>query len=49
MATQAATRNISGLARAMVQQGLLSEFDADALHTHPIESPTRARTLTTTV
>jgi type IV pilus assembly protein PilB len=33
MATQAATRNISGLARAMVQQGLLSEFDADALHT----------------
>ena len=33
MATQAATRNISGLARAMVQQGLLSEYDADALHT----------------
>ncbi|HEX4523337.1 MAG TPA: type IV-A pilus assembly ATPase PilB [Casimicrobiaceae bacterium] len=33
MATQAATRNISGLARAMVQQGLLSEFDADALQT----------------
>ena len=32
MATQAATRNISGLARAMVQQGLLSEYDADALH-----------------
>jgi type IV pilus assembly protein PilB len=31
MATQAATRNISGLARAMVQQGLLSEYDADAL------------------
>jgi len=33
MATQAAVRNISGLARAMVQQGLLSEFDADALQT----------------
>jgi type IV pilus assembly protein PilB len=33
MATQAAIRNISGLARAMVQQGLLSEFDADALQT----------------
>ncbi|MGH8798919.1 MAG: type IV-A pilus assembly ATPase PilB [Casimicrobiaceae bacterium] len=32
MATHAATRNISGLARAMVQQGLLSEYDADALH-----------------
>ncbi|MFI4952829.1 MAG: type IV-A pilus assembly ATPase PilB [Burkholderiales bacterium] len=32
MATHAATRNISGLARAMVQHGLLSEFDADALH-----------------
>jgi type IV pilus assembly protein PilB len=32
MATQAATRNISGLARAMVQQGLLSEYDATALH-----------------
>jgi type IV pilus assembly protein PilB len=33
MATQAAVRNISGLARAMVQQGLLSEFDADGLQT----------------
>jgi type IV pilus assembly protein PilB len=32
MATNAATRNISGLARAMVQHGLLSEYDADALH-----------------
>ena len=32
MATHAATRNISGLARAMVQHGLLSEYDADALH-----------------
>ena len=31
MATQAATRNISGLARAMVQHGLLSENDAEAL------------------
>src|SRR6266700_2497305 len=31
MATQAATRTISGLARAMVQHGLLSEYDADAL------------------
>ena len=31
MATHAATRNISGLARAMVQHGLLSEYDADAL------------------
>jgi type IV pilus assembly protein PilB len=33
MATQAATRNISGLARAMVQHGLLSENDAEALQT----------------
>jgi type IV pilus assembly protein PilB len=32
MATTAATRNISGLARAMVQHGLISEYDADALH-----------------
>jgi type IV pilus assembly protein PilB len=31
MATHAATRNLSGLARAMVQHGLLSEYDADAL------------------
>ena len=31
MATQAATRNLSGLARAMVQHGMLSEYDADAL------------------
>ncbi|HTR59448.1 MAG TPA: type IV-A pilus assembly ATPase PilB [Casimicrobiaceae bacterium] len=31
MATQAATRTISGLARAMVQHGLLSENDAEAL------------------
>jgi len=33
MATTAATRNISGLARAMVQHGLLSESDAEALQT----------------
>ena len=33
MATTAATRNISGLARAMVQHGLLSENDAEALQT----------------
>jgi type IV pilus assembly protein PilB len=31
MATHAATRTISGLARAMVQHGLLSEYDAEAL------------------
>jgi type IV pilus assembly protein PilB len=31
MATQAATRTISGLARAMVQHGLLSENEAEAL------------------
>ena len=31
MATQAATGNLSGLARAMVQHGMLSEYDADAL------------------
>ena len=31
MATQAAPRNISGLARAMVQHGLLSEYDAETL------------------
>src|SRR5215470_10536017 len=33
MATNVATRNISGLARAMVQHGLLSESDAEALQT----------------
>ena len=33
MATTAAPRTISGLARAMVQHGLLSEYDADALQT----------------
>ncbi len=31
MATTAATRTISGLARAMVQHGLLTEYDADTL------------------
>src|SRR5438270_9433285 len=31
MATNLATRNVSGLARAMVQHGLLTEFDAEAL------------------
>jgi type IV pilus assembly protein PilB len=31
MATKAATQNLSGLARAMVQHGLLSEYDADTL------------------
>jgi type IV pilus assembly protein PilB len=33
MATTAATRNLSGLARAMVQHGLLTEYDADTLQT----------------
>jgi type IV pilus assembly protein PilB len=33
MATQAAARNISGLARAMVQHGLISEYDAETLQT----------------
>src|SRR5438552_11913383 len=32
MAVTAAARTISGLARAMIQHGLLSERDADALH-----------------
>jgi len=31
MATHAATRTLSGLARAMVQHGLLSEYDAETL------------------
>src|SRR6266567_2896334 len=31
MATNAAVRTISGLARAMVQHGLLSEYAADAM------------------
>jgi type IV pilus assembly protein PilB len=33
MATHAATRNLSGLARALAQQGLVSEPDADAIQT----------------
>src|SRR5829696_1946307 len=33
MATHAATRNISGLARALAQSGLMSEFEAEALQT----------------
>ncbi|HEY2966905.1 MAG TPA: type IV-A pilus assembly ATPase PilB [Casimicrobiaceae bacterium] len=33
MATHAATRTLSGLARAMVQHGLLSEYDAETLQT----------------
>src|SRR5215831_13989925 len=33
MATHAATRDLSGLARAMVQHGLLSEYDAETLQT----------------
>ena len=33
MATHAATRNISGLARALAQQGLMSEYEAEALQT----------------
>ncbi|MBA3508262.1 MAG: type IV-A pilus assembly ATPase PilB [Betaproteobacteria bacterium] len=33
MATHAATRNISGLARAMAQHGLMSEYEAEALQT----------------
>jgi type IV pilus assembly protein PilB len=31
MATHAATRNISGLARALAQHGVMSEYDAEAL------------------
>jgi type IV pilus assembly protein PilB len=33
MATHAATRNISGLARALAQSGLMSEFEAETLQT----------------
>ena len=33
MATHAATRNISGLARALAQQGVMSEHEAEALQT----------------
>ncbi len=38
MATHAATRNLSGLARALAQQGLVSEPDADALQTQAAAS-----------
>ena len=31
MATHAATRNISGLARALAQNGLMTEYEAEAL------------------
>ncbi len=33
MATHAATRNLSGLARALAQHGVMSEYDAEALQT----------------
>ena len=33
MATHEITRNLSGLARALAQQGLMSEQDAETLHT----------------
>src|SRR4030095_10708883 len=33
MATHVATRNISGLARALAQHGVMSEHDAEALQT----------------
>ena len=36
MATHAATRDLSGLARAMVQHGLLSEYDAETLHSQAL-------------
>jgi type IV pilus assembly protein PilB len=38
MATHAATRNLSGLARALAQQGLVSESDADAMQTQAAAS-----------
>jgi len=38
MATHAATRNLSGLARALAQQGLVSEPDADAMQTQAAAS-----------
>ena len=34
MATHVATRNISGLARALAQHGVMSEHDAEALQSH---------------
>src|SRR5512139_11291 len=36
MATHAATRNLSGLARALAQQGLVSEADADAMQNQAV-------------
>ena len=38
MATHAATRNLSGLARALAQQGLVTENDADAIQTQASQS-----------
>ena len=38
MATHAATRNLSGLARALAQQGLVSEGDADAIQSQASQS-----------
>ena len=38
MATHAATRNLSGLARALAQQGLVSEGDAEAIQTQAAQS-----------
>jgi type IV pilus assembly protein PilB len=38
MATHAAQRNLSGLARALAQQGLVSEADADAIQSQAVQS-----------
>jgi type IV pilus assembly protein PilB len=38
MATHAAQRNLSGLARALAQQGLVSEADADAIQSQAAQS-----------
>jgi type IV pilus assembly protein PilB len=38
MATHAATRNLSGLARALAQQGLVTEGDADAIQSQAAQS-----------
>ena len=38
MATHAATRNLSGLARALAQQGLVTENDADAIQSQASQS-----------
>ena len=39
MATHAAsTRNISGLARALAQHGLMTEFEAEALQTQALQA-----------